>query len=56
MMKGLMDRYASHDMVLGCLKEKVEARETEIRELTTWKKVQINKLGLTEKLLEELEA
>ena len=33
-MKGLIDRYASHETMLGCLKEKVEAREMEIRELT----------------------
>ena len=34
MMKGLMDRYASYETVLGHLREKVEARETELRKLT----------------------
>ena len=39
MMKGLMDRCASHETMLGHLREKVEAKETEIRELMAWKKV-----------------
>ena len=30
MMKGLMDHYVSHETVLGRLREKVEARETEL--------------------------
>ena len=30
MMKGLMERCASHKMILGHLREKVEARETEL--------------------------
>ncbi|XP_065628547.1 secreted RxLR effector protein 161-like [Quercus suber] len=50
--KGLMDRYASHEMVINRLREKVEAREMELRELMAWKEVQVNKLDLTRKLLE----
>ena len=34
----------------------MEARETELQELTAWKKVQVNKLNLTRKLLEESKA
>ena len=30
MMKGLMERCASHKTILGHLREKVEARETEL--------------------------
>ena len=51
-----MDRCASHETMLGHLREKVEAKETEIRELMAWKKVQVNKLDLGKKLLEESEA
>ena len=32
-MKGLMDRCASHEMALGCLREKLGANETEVQEL-----------------------
>ena len=39
MMKGLMDCCASHETVVGHLREKVEARETELRELMAWKEV-----------------
>ena len=38
------------------LREKVEAKEMKHRELTAWKEVQVNKLDLTRKLLEELKA
>ena len=55
MMNGLMDCCASYEMVLSRLREKVEVRETELRELTAWKEVQVNKLDLTRKLLKELE-
>lgn len=55
MMKGLMDCYASHETMMSHLREKVEAREMELRELTTWKEVQVNKLDLTRQLLEESE-
>ena len=47
MMKGLMDCCVSHKTVMSYLKEKVEARETELWELTAWKEVQVNKLNLT---------
>ena len=39
MMKDLMDRYASHETVMSHLREKVEARKTELRELMAWKEV-----------------
>ena len=38
------------------LRDKVEAREMELQELTAWKEVQVNKLDLTRKILEESEA
>ena len=53
MMKGLMDSYASHEIVISRLREKVKARVTELRELTAWKEVQVNKLDLTRQRLEE---
>lgn len=43
-------------MVISHLKEEVEARDSELQELTAWKEVQINKLDYTRKLLEESEA
>ena len=55
MMKGLMDRCASYETVLGHLREKVEAREMKLQELMAWKEVQVNKLNLTRKLLEKSE-
>ena len=55
MMKGLMDRCASYETVLGHLREKVEAREMKLQELMAWKEVQVNKLNLTGKLLEKSE-
>ena len=56
MLKGLMDRGISHETVISHLREKVEARDTELRKLTTWKDVQINKLDYMRKLLEESKA
>ena len=56
MLKGLMDRGISHETVISRLREKVEARDTELRKLTTWKDVQINKLDYIRKLLEESKA
>ena len=53
MIKGLMDRCVSHETVISHLREKVEARALELRELTAWKKVQVNKLDLTKQLLKE---
>ena len=55
MMKGLMDRCASYEIVLGHLREKVEAREMKLQEPMAWKEVQVNKLNLTGKLLEKSE-
>ena len=55
MMKGLMDRCASYETMLGHLREKVEAREMKLQELMAWKEVQVNKLNLTGKLLEKSE-
>ena len=51
-----MDHCASHETVLGRLREKVEAREMKLWELMAWKEVQVNKFDLTKKLLEESEA
>ena len=34
MMKGLMDRCMSHETMITCLREKVEAKDSELRELT----------------------
>ena len=56
MLKGLMDRGTSHETMISRLREKVEARDTELRKLTTWKDVQINKLDYIRKLLEESKA
>ena len=56
MMKGLMDRCTSHEMVITHLREKVEARDAELRKLMVWKEVQVNKLDLTKQLLKESEA
>ena len=46
MMKGLMDRCASHETVINHLRKKVEAKESDLRELIAWKEVQVNKLNL----------
>ena len=54
-MKGLMDRYMSQETVVGHLRERAKAMEMELREPEAWKKVQVNKLDLTKKLLEESE-
>ena len=42
-------------MVIGRLREKLGAKETELQELLAWKEVQVGKLDLTKKLLEESE-
>ena len=42
-------------MVITRPREKVEARESELRELMAWKEVQFNKLDLTKQLLKESE-
>ena len=56
MMKGFMDRCVSHETVITCIQEKVKAMESELRELTAWKEVQVNKLDLKKQLLKESEA
>ena len=56
MMKGLMDCCTSQGMVVGRLREKVKAKETKLWELIAWKEVQVNKLDLTRKILDKLEA
>ena len=56
MMKGLMGRCMSHETMITCLREKVEAKDSELRELTAWKDVQISKLDYTKQLLKESEA
>ena len=56
MIKGLMDCYASHETVISHLRKKVKEKEMELRELTAWKEVQVNKLDLTRQLFEESEA
>lgn len=56
MIKGLMDRYVSHETVVNRLREKAEARDSELRELMVWKEVQVNKLNLMKQLLKESEA
>ena len=55
MMKGLMDRCVSQKTVVGHLREKLGAKETELQELTALKEVQVEKLDLARKLLEESE-
>ena len=54
-MKGLMDRCASHEMALGCLREKLGANETKVQELLAQKNVQIGKPDLTKQLLKKAE-
>ena len=56
MMKGFMDRCTSHETVITHLREKVEARDVELRKLMVWKEVQVNKLDFTKQLLKESEA
>ena len=46
----------SHKTVITHLREKVEARNLELRELTAWKEVQVNKLDLIKQLLKESKA
>ena len=55
MMKGLMGRCLSQEMVVDRLRAKAEMTKVELRELKAWKVVQENKLDLTKKLLDESE-
>ena len=53
MMKGLMDCCLAREKGNDHLREKVEATEIEVNELKDWKEVQVKKLTLTKKALEE---
>ena len=55
MMNGLMDRCVSQKTVVGRLREKLGAKETKLQELMALKVVQVEKLDLAKKLLEESE-
>ena len=56
MIKCLMDCCASYETMISHLRKKVKAKEMELRELTAWKEVQVNKLDLTRQLFKESEA
>ena len=56
MMKGLMDYCLAREKGIDRLREKVEATEIELNELKDWKEVQVKKLTLTKKALEESES
>ena len=55
MMKGLVDRYLTKEKVINCLREKVKAVKAKLNELNAWKEIQVQKLTLIKKALEELE-
>jgi len=55
MMKGLMDCCLSQEKLVDRLREKVKAIEMELNELKAWKEVQVKKLTVTKKALEESE-
>ena len=55
MMKGLMDRCIAREKLVDRLKERVETAETWLHELEAWKEVQLKKLDVTKKALEESE-
>jgi len=55
-MKGLMDCFMAQKKLVNYLKERVEAAETGLNELKTWREVQIKKLDVTKKALEESES
>ena len=55
MMKGLMDRCLAKEKAIDRLREKVKVVEAELNELNAWKEVQVQKLTLTKKALEESE-
>ena len=50
-----MDCCLSQEKWVDRLREKVKAIETELNELKAWKEVQVKKLTVTKKALEELE-
>lgn len=53
MMKGSMDCCLAREKGFDRLKEKAKATEAELNELKAWKEVQVKKLTLTKKALEE---
>ena len=55
MMMGLMDCCLAKEKAIDCLREKVKVVEAKLNELNAWKEVQVQKLTLTKKALEELE-
>ena len=55
MMKGLMDRCIAREKLVDHLKERVETAERWLHELEAWKEVQLKKLDVTKKALEEME-
>ena len=55
MMKGLVDRCLTKEKVINCLREKVKAVKAKLNELNAWKEIQVQKLTLIKKALEELE-
>ena len=56
MMKCLMDRCLTRENCVYRLKEKAEATKTELNKLKAWKEVQVKKLTMTKKALEESES
>ena len=53
MMKGLMDHCMAREKLVDCLKERAEAAEMEWNELKASWEVQVKKLGMMRKALEE---
>ena len=51
-----MDHCLDREKWVNCLKEKAEAIMTELNKLKTWKEVQVKKLTMTKKALEELKS
>jgi len=55
-MKGLMDHCMAREKLVDRLKERAESAETGLNELKTWREVQIKKLDVTKKALEDSES
>ena len=56
MMKGLMDHCTAREKLVDRLKERAKSAETGLNDLKTWREVQIKKLDVTKKALEDLES
>ena len=56
MMKGLMDRCIAQEILVDCLKERAKSAEMKRNKLKTSWEVQVKKLDVTRKALEEPEA